>query len=121
MNKTPGLLLLLGLLVLPAACDYANSNSESEQQPQDPVVLQLGEKVYKTHCRACHLPDGRSRVKRLNLADDEWLHCDGKVEQITQIVSDGIEATQMQSFKELLSEEEIQAVAAYVKDLSRKE
>ncbi len=81
-----------------------------------PEELALGEKVYTTHCRACHLPGGKSRIKKLNLSDDVWNH-GNQLKDIEKTVSEGIEASQMQSFKSKLNPEEITAVAKYVLSL----
>lgn len=80
--------------------------------------LAQGERLYNIHCRACHLPRGKSRIKKLNLSDDEWNH-GNQLEDIVQVVSEGIEATQMQAFQNRMKPEEIEAVAKYVLSFSR--
>lgn len=80
--------------------------------------LELGQKVFTTHCKSCHMEKGKSRIKRLNLSDDIWMH-GAELAQIEKTVADGIEASQMQPFKEKLTPQEIEAVARYVKSLSQ--
>ena len=79
--------------------------------------LALGEKVYVTHCKSCHLERGKSRIKRLNLSDDNWMH-GAELTAIKKTIAEGVAASQMQPFGKKLSGEELEAVALYVQSLS---
>ncbi len=83
-----------------------------------PEQLAMGEKIFTMHCKSCHLEGGKSRIKRLNLADDRWMH-GGTLQEIEQTVTNGVEASQMAPFKDKLNEKEIEAVAKYVLTLSQ--
>jgi cytochrome c oxidase cbb3-type subunit III len=92
--------------------DYANSG---------------GAAIFRTYCAQCH-GAGAAGVQAAgypNLLDDDWLW-GGKLEDIQQTVTHGIRweddpdtrFSQMPAFGEILSNEEIEQVAAYVRSLS---
>lgn len=105
------LALLSWALVRPASLGPSWSEVTDAQ-------LEQGEKVFTTHCKSCHLERGKSRIKRLNLSDDKWMH-GAEPSEIEANIAQGIPATQMQPFKEKLSKDEIAAVARYVLTLSQ--
>ncbi len=104
-------ILAAGVLVLAGAGVQA-------QDPMSAEELALGEKLYNTHCRACHLPGGKSRIKKLNLSDDEWKH-GGSLQEVSETIAEGIEASQMQAFKNRLDADEIAVLAKYVLSFSQ--
>ncbi len=95
----------------------AGATAMAQSEPASPEELALGEKLYNTHCRACHLPGGRSRIKKLNLSDEEWRN-GGTLEEVEATIAEGIEASQMQAFKNRLKADEIAALAKYVLSFS---
>jgi cbb3-type cytochrome c oxidase subunit III len=101
---------ILFFLVYPVLVSQGRTTAEAE--------MKRGEEVYKSRCLGCHLPEGKARVKRLNLADNEWRH-GGTQKDIEKIVSEGVSGTAMQSFKEVLPKDDITAVAKYVLSLSQ--
>jgi mono/diheme cytochrome c family protein len=103
------LALIIVFVVYPAAVTLGQTGPEAE--------LKRGEEVYKSRCLGCHLPEGKARVKRLNLADNEWRH-GGSLKDIEKVVLDGVSGTAMQSFKEVLPKDDVTAVAKYVRSLS---
>ena len=78
-----------------------------------PKAEKLGKKRYKRKCKACHGKDGGGGVGP-NLTDNYWLHGDGDVEMIYNVINQGVVDKGMQAWKGVLSEEEIMAVTAHV-------
>lgn len=85
--------------------------------------MELGAEVYRTQCDACHGPEGKGdgpaarflETTPRDLTGGAWMYVEEiNVEQVAKIVADGIPGTEMEPFGELLLEEEMAAVAAYV-------
>ncbi len=82
--------------------------------PKDP-----GERVWGRKCSACHGRDGRGDTRfaigrpYANLTDDAWKH-GGDVASIRRLIADGNPKSPMPAFRDRLSPEEIDAVAAHV-------
>jgi mono/diheme cytochrome c family protein len=74
--------------------------------------------LYKAKCQQCHMADGNSPLEPLNFADAKWIHGD-KVEDLAKIISEGAPGTAMLPFKSLLTPEEIQALARYVRSFDK--
>jgi mono/diheme cytochrome c family protein len=74
--------------------------------------------LYKAKCQQCHMADGNSPLEPLNFADGKWTHGD-KIEDIAKIISEGAPGTAMLPFKSLLTPEEIQALARYVRSFDK--
>jgi len=85
----------------------------------DESKLDDGAKVYQTYCVACHAPDGTGNVAlgAPNLANGIWLY-GGSEEQIAHSVRAGRNGA-MPAHSELLSEDKIHIIAAYVYGLSQ--
>jgi mono/diheme cytochrome c family protein len=100
------------------------------QQP-DPQLLALGRDLYATHCAACHgaelegqpnwqvpLPDGRMPAPPLDASGHAPHHPE---QQLFQVVKGGMASvnggkpTDMPAFGDVLSDEEIGAVLAYIR------
>ncbi len=80
--------------------------------------------VAGTNCASCHGADAKGTAQGPDLTDTKWLHGDGSLEFIKNVVRDGVPTPKehsgaMPGFKDTLTEEQINAVAAYV--LSRKQ
>jgi len=84
----------------------------------DATEVSAGAKHYATYCAACHQADGTgSQVFGApNLANGIWLY-GGTVEQIGQSIRSGRNGV-MPAHKEMLSEDKIHILAAYVYSLS---
>src|SRR5712691_13270307 len=74
--------------------------------------------LYKAKCQQCHMADGNSPLEPLNFADAKWIHGD-KVEDLVKVISEGAPGTAMLPFKSLLTPEEIQALARYVRSFDK--
>jgi mono/diheme cytochrome c family protein len=88
-------------------------------------MVQQGRTVFETTvCYVCHGMDGSGTALGPNLRDQEWLNSDGSFDGILTIVRNGVAqpvrypGTMPPMGGANLSEEEIQAVAAYVYAIS---
>ena len=71
--------------------------------------------VYIAKCAACHLAEGQGLVGP-NLTDDYWLH-GGSILDIYNVIVEGVPAKGMIAWRNLLSEEEIRGLSAYIWNL----
>jgi mono/diheme cytochrome c family protein len=72
------------------------------------------EENYKATCQPCHMADGNAALKPMNFADGEWKH--GTTTQaLAKVISEGVPGTAMMPFKTRLSQQEILALAKYVR------
>ncbi len=78
----------------------------------DTTALKEGESVFAAKCAACHGNKGQGLVGP-NLADEYWIH-GGDVKEIKAIVVNGVLEKGMLAWAGMLSDDEINAVTAYV-------
>jgi mono/diheme cytochrome c family protein len=76
-------------------------------------------KIYVAKCQACHGVDGQSPFPELSLNDDKWIH-GNTIANITSVIENGVPGKAMISFKPQLTKPEIDAMAKYVRSLSKK-
>lgn len=83
-----------------------------------PSSAEAGQKVYQTYCLACHGADatGNPLLGAPNLKNGIWLY-GGSPENISQGIRDGRNGV-MPAHKDMLSEDKIHILAAYVYGLS---
>jgi cytochrome c oxidase cbb3-type subunit 3 len=93
-----------------AAPSEPTPEAAADAAPADPLAH--GEKVFSTHCVACHQADMTGGVGP-NLIDGEWIH-GGELNQITATITNGVPAKGMITWKGVLSDQEINNVAAYI-------
>jgi mono/diheme cytochrome c family protein len=74
--------------------------------------------LYKAKCQQCHMADGNSPLEPLNFADAKWIHGD-KIDDLAKIISEGAPGTAMLPFKSLLTPEEIEGLARYVRSFDK--
>ncbi|MBI3007368.1 MAG: cytochrome c [candidate division NC10 bacterium] len=88
--------------------------------PADAADLALGENVYGKRCASCHAADGRGDAKmaeilKVSISD---LRATTKSDQeLRTVISKG--KPPMPAFEKQLSSDELQAVVAYVKSLTK--
>ncbi len=95
------------------------------QQAVSAEVIELGSVVYSEQCEACHGSEGKGNgpaarfldPKPRDFTSGEWVYTNGDVESLVAIITAGVDDTGMTPFAELLSEEEMSAVANYVLSL----
>ncbi len=87
-------------------------------QEHGAAMAELGQPLYAQNCVACHGADakGMITVGAPNLTDDIWLY-DGSRQGISQTLLNG-RANQMPAQKDLLREDKIHVLTAYVYSLS---
>lgn len=93
------LVVVLLVVVTLGAC---NSSSTSGGDEYSDVV-----KIYNTHCGICHGKNGRKGLAGAKVLPESELTVEGRIEIITNGKG------QMMPYKNILSEEEIKAVAEY--------
>ena len=85
-------------------------------------MVALGEEVYADAglCVTCHGPDGEGTPVGPPVNDQDWTHIDGSFESLVQIIDEGVEQPEDYAGAMLprggsgISDEEVEAVAAYV-------
>jgi len=88
------------------------ATTASAQAPR-PTTNRPAEELYKQNCVMCHMPDGNAAIKQMNFANGEWIHGNTPA-KLAKVITDGVPATAMMSFKERFSDQEILALAKYV-------
>lgn len=89
-----------------------------------PSLIALGDSVFSGRagggiCYTCHGPEAEGSQIAPNLVDREWLHGDGSLDFLVNVVRDGVPQPKqhpgpMPAFGPSLTEQQIRAVAAYV-------
>jgi mono/diheme cytochrome c family protein len=85
-------------------------DGSAEAPPEDPMVA--GAKIFEQNCVACHGADMTGGIGP-NLLDAEWIH-GGEVEQIEQVITNGVPEKGMVSWGPILGEQKVGLVARYV-------
>ncbi len=96
--------IIIALLALVWACGGGETQTET-----DPTAL--GKKLYKTQCSICHGDDGRKGLSGAKLIPESALDVKQRITLITKGKGN------MMPYAGILSEEEIEAVAAYTMTL----
>jgi mono/diheme cytochrome c family protein len=92
------------------------------------IVAQVvnGQSAYREECKSCHglngVPPARAiaKYKKIKAVGDSGFVTNLSVDSIVTILNKGIDKS-MKSFKEKLTQDEIRAVAIYIKALAKKE
>ena len=89
-----------------------------QKSPADPQLAVAGEEKFKIFCVACHGADatGNQALGAPDLTDDTWLY-GGKSATISESISKGRQGV-MPAHKDLLNENQIHLLTAYVLGLS---
>ena len=103
------------LLFVAACLALLSSAVPLRAEEPDPEILA----IYKTKCQACHLADGNSPNPAMNFANGEWKH-GNTVAELSKVIAEGAPGTAMLPFKAQLSEEEMEALARYVRTFDKK-
>lgn len=110
--------LLTASLAL-AACQAAPEGPSDEVLLQDPNYI-IGAGLYKRHCSGCHGEGGEGRTSlgpQINTADWQAANTD---DQIRSVIVEGrrVAGTSMESFREVLTDDEIAAVITYIRSMT---
>lgn len=82
----------------------------------DSAKLASGKTIFAEKCAVCHAADGGGMIGP-NLTDKFWIHGDGSLPAILQVVAEGVSDKGMPPWKTLLKQDEIVTVVAYAKTL----
>ncbi len=93
--------------------------SAASAQTARPTTNRPAPELYVQNCQMCHMPDGNAAIKQMNFADGEWIH-GTTIKQMVKVVTDGVPATAMMSFKDRLSDQEILALVKFVRAFDKK-
>jgi mono/diheme cytochrome c family protein len=112
------LLILVGIVL--AACEQEAGGVDDEVLLQDPNYI-MGSGIYKRHCSGCHGEAGEGHTSlgpEINTKD--W-HDGITDEEIRQAILEGrrVAGTSMDSFREILTDDEITAVIVYIRTLEQ--
>ncbi len=89
-------------------------NADNVTLLEDASSIAKGEKIYTDYCKTCHMEKGRGGAGP-NLTDNTWIY-GGDIKAVFKTVSEGTN-NGMAKWGEIISAEEIQAVASYVLQL----
>ncbi len=85
-----------------------------------------GKAIFLENCASCHGEDGKAdtelgtKYMAADFTSAEWKkEFAGKHAKVTKVIRNGVKRTKMQAWKDKLSDAEIDAVAAYVEQLSQ--
>lgn len=108
---------------------------QSFEHPTAPEItdelLATGKELFVTGmCFKCHGDDGSGTKRAPNLRDDDWIHCDGEIEGIKDVIVAGVDkedfadSTRPFAMNPIgsrleLADEDLYALAAYVNSLSQ--
>jgi len=101
--------------------EVAAQNVQFNQEKYDsiasnPESLKAGAVVYEDNCMACHAEKGKGDVGP-NLTDNYWIHSDGTAANVYPVVFNGVEDNGMPAWGEMITQDEIYQVVAYIKSL----
>ena len=107
---------LLVIWVLTASVAGIPPRGISDQRP--PAAAAAPEEdaaaaTYKKHCQLCHL-DGKAPLEPMNFANGKWAR-GSRLKEVITVIRDGVPGTAMIAYKDILTTEEIRAVAEYVR------
>ncbi len=86
---------------------------------QSPERLAHAAQVFQKNCVACHAADGGGGIGP-NLTDNHWIHGDGTIDAIWEVVKTGVPEKGMPPWGPVLNRDEVLEVAAYVRSLRGK-
>lgn len=136
MGRTQGTLIALGLLLVAALGTYGVTRSAGQSfiDPADQTLVMQGKAIYAVNCAACHgeslqgqpdwrrrLPDGRLPAPPHDKSGHTWHHPDM---MLIDMVKNGLVpgrtappgyVSDMPAYGDMLSDEDIVAVLAYIK------
>ncbi len=121
MNRMKIIVLMVAGLLIAAGCLGGGGDNPTNEVVSGPS----GKVIYETNCLACHgatgIGDGSGAIgidpQPADFTDGEWKY-GGSLTEIENTIRTGSAGTAMVPWENILSEEEIKRVAAYVKSIS---
>lgn len=83
----------------------------------NPGTRTQGKQLYLEKCAACHGNDGQGMIGP-NLTDRFWIHGDGTLSALIQVINEGVAEKGMPPWGPLLTREQLVAAAVHVKSLA---
>ncbi|MEX0798348.1 MAG: c-type cytochrome [Bacteriovoracaceae bacterium] len=83
-------------------------------------AAKIGKKTYQGQCSACHGPDGQGTIGP-NLSDNYWMHGDGKLLSVYQVIAKGVTDKGMPAWKQTLDEKQMMAVTDFILKMKKVE
>ncbi|MFO1519829.1 MAG: cbb3-type cytochrome c oxidase N-terminal domain-containing protein [bacterium] len=83
---------------------------------KDPQEIKKGQEVFQARCVSCHGAKGEGVIGP-NLTDNYWIHGKGTMPDVVKVISEGVNDKGMPAWGAVLKEDELYAVASYVKSL----
>lgn len=112
-------ILIITAFLLITACNSENKNSKEIIASQDVNTLkgnvESGKVTYLQYCASCHGKLGQGSIGP-NFTDAYWLHGSTR-EDLIKVITNGVPAKGMISWKEQLKSKEILNVASYILSL----
>lgn len=116
-------ILVVAVAALLSAGLATTALGTSRQEAPDPELVRQGEDLYVENCQPCHGAEGKGDGPAARFLDStprdltsgQWVVIEkGTQAEIARVVTEGVDGTEMEPFAELLNEDEIRAIAAYV-------
>lgn len=98
----------------PAEAAAAAAAAAADNFTITPDLVSAGEQIYATQCIACHGPALEGLIGP-SFLDDEWIH-GGTVRDVLRIIREGVPEKGMVPWAAILSQQQINEVAAFVLD-----
>lgn len=114
------LILSAAMLALTASAGGFAARTVAAQKPPasaPAAKVQDGAAIYKTYCQFCHL-DGAAPLEPLNFVNRKWSH-GSRLIDVVKVVREGVPGTAMMAFKDVLTPDEIRAVAEHVRKFDK--
>jgi thiosulfate dehydrogenase len=113
------IMLVAAAAFVAAGCGTQVEQAGDTQAPGDgTVMVASGQVLFDRHCAQCHGEQGQGlQPGQPDLRDADW-HARYDDEEILQYVRNGIEG-KMPPFRDVLTEEEQQAVVSYTRELAQ--
>jgi mono/diheme cytochrome c family protein len=90
----------------------------AQKPPAAPAAkAPVAEAIYKKHCQLCHL-DGNAPLEPLNFVNRKWAH-GSRLNDVVKVVREGVPGTAMLAYKDILTPDEIRAVAEHVRKFDK--
>ena len=105
------------LLIAAAPASTPADTVTTVEGPDAPVLGADGKAVYMKKCKKCHGADGKAQTKMGKKYEMEPIPGKMTKDKVLKVVKNGKANTKMKAFKDKLSAEEIDAVAAFVMKL----
>ena len=101
------------------------ANVDASVAPQEQI--KMGQEVYQANCSSCHGQTGEGdgpataggSIKPTNFKKDQ-LRNGNDIDSLVRSIEEGIPGTVMVAWKDILTNQQVKAVATYVKSLTTK-